>query len=549
MFSMSSFGIKLVYMKSKFWLLLIFELIGSVLLGQDNALPLKGKVSFVTSNNVYVKFNNTSNINVGDTLQLANNQAPCLIVQNKSTTSCVCTIINNSSLKVGDEISHRTKKEEIKPDNRQVKKNNKVSKKTDEPIIEKNTKTKNKEYIHGKISASSYSNISSVRDDRHRIMSRFSLNADNIRDSKFSFETYLNYQQNFTTGESSIPQRGNNFKVYNLALRFDADSSLSFTLGRKINNKISSVGAIDGLQAEKYLGDNYIGLIAGFRPDIFDYNFNSNLFEYGAYFGRKFNYMNFFSQTTVGFLEQRNRTEVDRRFLYFQHSSTIFKKLNVFSSVELDIYNKINGTSNNDARLTNAYISARYRFNRKFDITLSYDSRKRVIYYRSFETEIEQLLNDDIARQGVRAQINYRPIKTLYCGVSYSRRFQANDLNNSENYYAYASLSHIPTLGGSLSAAYNKNTSNYLGSNMFSVRHSRTLIDNKLYSEFYYRNVKYSFSNNDIASAQNYYGADFSYNITRKLLLSISGEMSDFNGENNYRIYTKIVKRFDSKRK
>lgn len=536
-------------MKNKFYLILILGLFSSTLLGQENIEPLMGKVSFVTSNNVYVKFNNTSSINIGDTLQLAGNKSPCLVVQNKSTSSCVCSVINNSSLKVGDEISHRSKKEEITPDNQQVKSNNKISKNVDGPIIENDIKTKKKEYIHGKISASTYSNISSVRDDRHRIMSRFSLNADNIRDSKFSFETYLNYQQNFTTGESSIPQRGNNFKVYDLALRFDADSSLSFTLGRKINNKISSVGAIDGIQAEKHLGDNYVGLIAGFRPDIFDYNFNPNLLEYGAYFGRKFNYKNFFSQTTVGFLEQRNGTEVDRRFLYFQHSSTIFKKLNVFSSVELDIYNKINGTSNNEARLTNAYISARYRFSRKFDITLSYDSRKRVIYYRSFETEIEQLLIDDIARQGVRAQINYRPIKTLFCGVSYSRRFQANNLNNSENYYAYASLSHIPTIGGSLSAAYNKNASNYLGSNMFSLRHSRTLIDNKLYSEFYYRNVKYSFSNNDIPSAQNYYGANFSYNITRKLLFSISGEMSDFNSERNYRIYTKIVKRFYSKRK
>ena len=43
----------------------------------------------------------------------------------------------------------------------------------------------------------------------------------------------------------------------------------------------------------------------------------------------------FYSQTTLGFVEQQNAGETDRRFAYFQHNSTIFKNLNlllVFSS-------------------------------------------------------------------------------------------------------------------------------------------------------------------------------------------------------------------------
>ena len=63
------------------------------------------------------------------------------------------------------------------------------------------------------------------------------------------------------------------------------------------------------------------------------------------------------------------------------------KKLNLFTSLELDLYNKVNDTVNNDVRLTNLYASARYRFSRKFDLTLSYDSRKRILYYETFKSD------------------------------------------------------------------------------------------------------------------------------------------------------------------
>ena len=93
------------------------------------------------------------------------------------------------------------------------------------------------------MSAASYSTLSSLREDRHRIMYRFSLNADHLFESKFSLETYLVYRQYLNSGTSN---RKNIFNLYNLAVRYDIDPSLSVVFGRKINNKISSVGAIDG---------------------------------------------------------------------------------------------------------------------------------------------------------------------------------------------------------------------------------------------------------------------------------------------------------------
>ena len=536
-------------MNHKFIFISFFTFTCFCIYGQEKDQLLNGKVSFVTSKNVYVKFDNTKHINIGDTLKFLNQKTPCLLVKNKSSNSVVCSAIFECDIKKGDDVyynySLKSKNLEkvIIPD--QTVDNNKDSV---EIVNQKEKDSRSLQRIKGRISVASYSTLSNVRDDRHRMMYRFSLNADHIHDSKFSFETYLNYRQYFNSGDSNNTHK-NIFNVYNLALRYDIDPSFSVVVGRKINNKISSIGAIDGLQVDKYFGKNYVGAIAGFRPDIFDYSFNSDLLEYGAYVGRITNNINFNSQTTLGFIEQKNGNEIDRRYTYFQHSSTVMKKLNLFSSLELDLYNKVNDTVNNDVRLTNLYVSARYRFNRKIDLTLSYDSRKRILYYETFKSEIERLLDDDIARQGFRARLNVRPIKYLITGISYSKRFQSDDQNKSDNIYGYLSYSKIPGIGGGLSVNYNMNKSNYLESNILSVRYSRNLINNKLNADLYYRNADFNYTNSHIGNnKQNYYGANLSYNISRTLMLNVSGEYSNSDLENNYRIYTKLVKRFYNKK-
>lgn len=511
--------------------------------GQGAGESLSGEVSFVTSNNVYVKFNSTDQINIGDTLDLSNNSTACLIVKSKSSTSIVCSIIDNCELNKGDKVSYQIKNKAIVlvALEEDVNDNNISQIDEVEPLY--------KEKIKGRLSVSSYNNIASKRDNRYRIMSRFSLNASHINNSKFSFETYLNYRYKFPVAESTVSQENSFFRIYNLAIRYDADPTLSFTLGRKINSKAWSLGAIDGLQVEKFFGKSYVGAIVGFRPDIYDYSLNSNLFEYGAYVGRVTRSDNVYSEATLGYIEQKNGSQIDRRYTFFQFSSTLFRKLNLFSSAELDLYSKVNGETSNDPRLTNLYASARYRFSRKFDLFISYDSRKRIIYYETFQSEIERMLDDDLARQGIRARLNIRPIKYVTFGLSYSKRFESDNQNKSDNIYGYASLSKIPKVGGRLSISYNINKSNYLESRVLSFRHSRTLIKSKLNAEFYYRLVDYVYTNSVSDLKQNYFGANFSYNISRRLLFSISGELSTFNTENNYRIYAKIVKRFYGKEK
>jgi hypothetical protein len=289
----------------------------------------------------------------------------------------------------------------------------------------------------------------------------------------------------------------------------------------------------------------YVGIIGGFRPDFSDYGFNSNLLQYGGYVGVETDTKDFYSQTSLGAVEQTNSGATDRRYIFLQHYSTIASKLNLFSSAELDIF----GNSGNNTRLTNLYLSARYRFSRAANLMISYDSRKRILYYETYQTEIERLLDDDLARQGIRARLNVRPLKVIWAGISYSSRFQNDSENKSENIYGYITLTKIPKVGGRLNISYNMNSSNYLTSNIFSIRHSRELVKSKLSGEFYYRLANYSYENRDIEYKHNYIGASLSYRISRTWQFSLSGELSQFEEDNSYRFYTRLTKRFYSKKK
>ena len=129
-----------------------------------------------------------------------------------------------------------------------------------------------KEKIKGRVSVASYSNFSDYQ-NWHRMRYGVSFRGYNLNDSRFSVESYTTFRHRL----NDTINIADALKVYALSVKYDFDKNSSITLGRKINPKFSSIGAIDGLQFEKGLGKISLGLIAGTRPDIRDYSFNPNL--------------------------------------------------------------------------------------------------------------------------------------------------------------------------------------------------------------------------------------------------------------------------------
>ena len=537
--------------RRKHYIILLF-LISSLQLVEAQS-SLEGLVSFITSDNVYVRFQSTDAIKISDTLYF--NEVACLEVIKKSSTSCICQNIGECPVQKDDVVTLKEIKiNEIEeaittldtssiPLSSEVAENN-----PDQQLVEEPNQTLYKQKINVRSSVATYSSFSPFENnDRHRLVGRMSMNIDNISNSKLSLNSNFNYRRNLQPNAEAPSPTDRLFRVYNLALSYEVDSTIQLSVGRKINRNLSSIGAIDGIQVEKQFSNFITGAVIGFRPDFFDYGFNLNLFEYGTFIGHQLSSQSIYSRTTLGFLEQRNAWNIDRRYMHFQSIQTINRNLHLFGSMEVDLYSRLDNETSFQPRLTNLYLSTRYHFNRRLSLTLSYDNRKRIIFYETFRTQVEDLLNDDIARQGLRLRVSLRPINGVFAGVSLAKRFQSDSENKSDNLNAFVTLNRFLIKGGTLSFRFNRNLSNYLKSNIYSTTFSFYSFKNKLNTQLYYRNVQYDYFTSESKSTQNYYGANFYLRITRSLRFGLLVEVSDRQDNRYYRMNTKLIKRLNKK--
>lgn len=506
---------------------------------------ISGSVSFITSENVYLKFENTRQLVPLDTIYSGNveNLVPCLILIQKSSVSVIAKTIGNCNLKVGDKVWYffepvatAASKESPTTDEKTVP--------TVIPIVTAPaSKEKDKNDLNGMISLNNYSVIDH-QDFNSRSIARLSLTADKINGSKFSFRTYSRYLQNSAQNES-LKSNTNKFFLYEFAVDYDFDSTLSLTVGRFINPKMMSVGAIDGLKLQKSWRSVFAGAIVGSRPDPYSYALNTNLIQYGAYAG-VYHTKSHSSFTNLGVINQTNSGLTDRRYLYLQHQSSLSSKVNLFGSSELDLYSKDSlGNSQNETRLTNLFFSINYRPIRTLTLMASYDVRKNLILYESFAEELDRLLRDDPYRTGLRFRANYRLTKTVFAGFAISRRLQSDSKNEFSNQSLFLNFSKIPWIGGRINTSISTNKNSYLLYNSASIRYSREFLENKLSLTPFFRILNYEYIDKEIDQIyQTYMGVDFNYDFSRKLSLRALYDYSIRSNSGFHRFNVNITQRF-----
>jgi len=86
--------------------LFLFLFTAPCLMGQNQQGTVDGTISYITSQNVYVKFISTANIRAGDTLYVQKGDVliPALKVTDLSSISCVCIPLSDIPFKVSDKI-------------------------------------------------------------------------------------------------------------------------------------------------------------------------------------------------------------------------------------------------------------------------------------------------------------------------------------------------------------------------------------------------------------------------------------------------------------
>jgi hypothetical protein len=537
---------------------LLVILCGSGLTGQNLHETVEGKVSYVTTQNVYVKFQTTENIAAGDTLFIIQDSklVPAITVKEISSISCVCTPFSEQKISVGDPIFSRQKaaKTDMTVEKATVPVIPVSATRQDSLPAKKGQPKTRKQMVTGNLSVASYLNFSNATSATQRMKYTFSMVMQNIGETKLSAETYITFAHKLDDWSTVQDDIFNGLKIYSLALNYDFNGHNQIWLGRKINPRISNAGAIDGLQYELKTGSFTIGLLAGTRPDYKNYSFNPNLFQFGGYLGHDFTGKNGSMQSTIAFIDQMNNGMTDRRFAYLQHTNSLVRNLYFFGSAEVDLYkqtmNPVDSTlkdttykKDNSPTLSNLYLSLRYRPIKKLSLSISYSNRQNIIYYETYKSIVDRLL-EAATVQGFIFQVNYQPVKLLSIGINAGYRNSKNDPRPSKNLYGYLTYSRVPGINVSATISGTILETSYMSGNIYSLGISRDIVPGKLSAGLDYRYVRYKFYSGETTLVQNMGEVNFTWRIIKKLSCGLYYEgtfdkVSTFN-----RIYINITQRF-----
>ena len=538
-------------MKFTFSIASIFFFISVDLFSQTLTEEREGTVSFVSSQYIYVKFDNMEGINSNDTLYIkkGKNLKPVLKIEFTSSKSSAGTLLNGDELKVNDKLFAIVKteiKNEVKEDSiiSEQKINDKPSGEVQPRENYKNYKVMPPSGLSGRFSIQSNSDFSNNNGsvDYQRWRYTLSLNADRIGGSNLFFTSYTNFNYRADDWNNISSNVWNSFKIYDFAFKYEFEKRSQVTLGRNRNRNISNVGSIDGLQFEKGFGGFYAGVVLGFRPDFSNLKFNSDLLEYGGYIGKSDTLENGIMENNIAFMQQTNKSKTDRRFIYLQHSNNILKNTYFFASSEIDLYKKIMEVESNEFILTSIFFSFRYSPARFFSAGLTYDARKNVIYYETFKSFIDSLFENE-TRQGLNLNTNFRLTNNLFLGLNGGYRFTNGDIKPTRNFGGFLSYSAIPLIESSIALSYNKLLTNFVESSVAGVRISKELFDNSDIS-LTYRRSEYKLTTTSFNSIQNIFSIDMYTRFSRYLSLSISYEGIFEKEKTSGRIFAGLTTRF-----
>ncbi len=521
---------------------------------QNKVIEVKqGTVSFMTSQNIYIRFENTKGITKNDTLYilLSGRYVPALLAEYVSSSSCSGKIIDNLKLSIGAHIYARI----INPESEGVTKGNEQN-----PVLTKQTPAGNKpspqyetqkkylssyKNLQGNFSLSTFSSLSNISGfpDYLNWRINLSLKADSISNSPFSFSSYTNFSFRPDRWGEIKNNIGQAVKVYELALKYQFNHDSRITFGRQINNKVSSLGASDGVQFETSFNNFELGLIVGSRPALTDFGFDIKMFQFGAYIFRSDSLGAFTMQNSLGVFQQTNNFKTDRRYIYLQHNSNLTSGLNVFASSEFDLYKRKGGVEQNVFNMTSLFLMCSYNPSAWLGVNFSYDARKNVMYYETYKTFADSIL-ESAMRQGYSLRLNIRPLNGLFIGGNFGYRFSPDDPRPSRNAGISISYFMLPVLESSLYGGYNWIESGYLNGNYYNLSLNKDLFNGLMNVLLGYKMVDYQFQNGNYHLIQKIGDIDLAFRMNRSLYFTLSYE-GTFQEKTSYgRLYLSLNYRF-----
>jgi hypothetical protein len=221
----------------------------------------------------------------------------------------------------------------------------------------------------------------------------------------------------------------------------------------------------------------------------------------------------------------------------------VLKNVFLFSTFEIDLYKLKNDLPQNTFDLTGLYLSLRYKMTKNFTLSGSYDARKNIMYYESYKTFIDRILEDQM-RQSFRLQADYRITNNLTFGLQSGYRFLKSDPHPSKNIYSYLTYNQIPGLNVSVRLSGTYLVSSYMNSKVMGLNISKDFFGGKVQTDIGYRFVNYTLPESLVNINQHIGEMNLSLQISKTMSLSLNYEGTFDKSDRYNRVYFQIRKRF-----
>ncbi len=508
----------------------------------------KGVVTYISAENVYVRFENTKNLNIGDTLFKTSNQKPLLVLQKKSSTSTINSRISDETIILGDSFYGVSKvvNTKLQADSQinLSSANHRIQKIRFIDTLKTTTVAPkaiaNKWNWHGYTSVSTRYNQTFNSESNRAYTQQFGrfnvkgVKKDSFRNSGLHLSgNYQHFYSQFQTTEA--PKWG---RIYLNQAEFSTNlsSHLDLKIGRGFQNGLSSIGALDALKLGLNIHQIRIEGVCGFSPEYRTHLFSTQMPVLGLSAKYQNHELPIKWDVNMGWMNQYKGADLDRNLLLFQ-SSAFNQNTYAFFLLENDI---TQGFKN--ARVQSTYLSIQHKFNTKWNAFISYDTRTPWIFWQTYD----QLTIDDLiereAQRGFRFRVNYKQNRYLNWGIqstlrtsNFRKEMMLLGLNVAHNHFIWK--------GSTLS--YRLNLTDYL-----TWQNAQQIVRwSDYYKEstisIYYRSNIYS-RNSKISSIfnQSSVGAQWSFPIAKQYDLDAFIEQNIQQQQQHLFCYLTLSKRF-----
>ncbi|QOJ28577.1 MAG: hypothetical protein HRU80_06680 [Ignavibacteriales bacterium] len=509
----------------------------------------QGKVTYVTSQNIYTEFSNTEGISAGDTLFSRNGSiyTPAVIVQFISTRSVAGPSLSGSRITAGDLLFAKVLVDVV-ADTTTAEPDTTVKTEQEAGVIKTKPPVQDvkitRSVLKGRAAVQSSTTLvnTGTADDQQRWRYTLSLTSQDAYIQGLTLGTHLNYAYSVKEWQRISNAPLNRLIPYDLYASYESEEYGRFTAGRKISKWYPSLGAIDGVQFESGSDALRYGAFAGARPSAMQYGFDFKLFQGGVFVSRSDTIGKGTMENTISFIHQTNSFNTDRQFVSLLHYSQFFRWLSFFASAEADFYRQVPGQSGGTPELTTLYIQARMRITKELQAGVSYDARRNPVYYFTFRNLIDSSFSNPL-REGTRIQLNYRPLPYLTMNATAGFRFRQGDGKTSVNFSVYGGLSKLPFVRGSMVYSFARSEASYSVSDNHSLLY-RDEVGQDISWSAGVRMYSYSYGSGRLKLRQNMIHSDLNWMFMEKTFLTLSIEETVSKSLTSGRIYLDLTRRF-----